>query len=101
MEEPMTTLLARRRGPARVNRQVAYTAWAWVVVFTAFHAYWYSGGRFGLGDAPNLLPGSADPSANTVWSGRAVDWYFTLGGLLFAAAALTYRRTLAISQRRR
>lgn len=170
----MTTLLSRRRGPTRANRQVAYTVWAWVVVFTTFHVYWYLGGRFGLGDAPNLLPevsldpftvavwamfatglvlplaitqrwgrriprglllaglwtgcavlilrglagvvddllrtsglaangitgltyeqvtGSANPSANTMWSGRAIDWYFTLGGLLFGAAALTYRHT--------
>jgi hypothetical protein len=35
--------------------------------------------------------GSAHPSATTMWSGRAVDWSFTLGGVLFAVAALTYR----------
>jgi hypothetical protein len=28
-----------------------------------------------------------------MWSGRPVDWYFTLGGLLFGAATQTYRRT--------
>lgn len=36
--------------------------------------------------------GVAHPDAYTLWSGSTVDAYFTLGGLLFLAAALTHRR---------
>ncbi len=35
--------------------------------------------------------GSAHPSARTLWSGRAIDAYFTLGGLLFGLAARSCR----------
>jgi hypothetical protein len=145
--------------------RVAYWAFAWVIVFLAFHVYWYAGGSFGhpgpLPGAPHtlagwvfqvlvvvafplgagvtlaiargwelgrfhrgaaivvglasvvltlrggagvvdelarvtgLLPngltgltreqvtGSADPSAELLWSGRATDTYFVAGGLLF------------------
>ncbi len=156
------------------NHAWAWAAWAWVVVFTAFHVYWFLGGRFGLaGPLPTLsfslisvlfrvavaamfatglvvpiaavrpwgrrVPrwmlaaalwagclllllrgtagvvddllrmtglsahgltgltqaqvfGTARPSATMMWSSRATDWYFTLGGLLFGAAAAGYRR---------
>jgi hypothetical protein len=33
---------------ARLPVRVAYAALAWVVVFFAFHVYWYAGGSFGL-----------------------------------------------------
>jgi hypothetical protein len=37
---------------------VAYAALAWVVVFFAFHVYWYAGGSFGLnGELPQSGPG--------------------------------------------
>jgi hypothetical protein len=39
--------------------RTAYTALAWVVVFFAFHVYWYLGGSFGLsGELPGLVPDS-------------------------------------------
>jgi hypothetical protein len=39
------------------------------------------------------VTGTAHPSAPELWSGRATDAYFTIGGLLFGATALAYRRT--------
>jgi hypothetical protein len=45
-------------GPGRPAR-TAYAALAWVVVFFAFHVYWYAGGSFGRGGAlPALVPDS-------------------------------------------
>jgi hypothetical protein len=38
------------------------------------------------------VTGSADPSANVLWSGRAIDAYFVLGGVLFGLAARAYQR---------
>jgi hypothetical protein len=44
------------RAPAA---RAAYAALAWVVVFAAFHVYWYLGGSFGLGgELPSLVPDS-------------------------------------------
>ncbi|WP_157436708.1 hypothetical protein [Actinospica robiniae] len=36
--------------------------------------------------------GEANPAAYALWSGTAIDLYFTLGGVLFLAAAIAYRR---------
>jgi hypothetical protein len=36
--------------------------------------------------------GEAHPTAYTLWSGTAIDLYFTLGGVLFLAAAIVCRR---------
>lgn len=172
----MTALLPQQRGTPHTYRALAYLAWAWAVVFTAFHVYWSLGGRFGLGDAPDLIPaasfdvwtvatgvmfvagmtvplaiihpwgrwiprwmllaalwagcavlalrglagvlddilrtsglatngltgltyeqvtGTAHPSATTLWSARAINCYFTLGGLLFGLSALSYQRAPA------
>ena len=44
---------------ARLPVRVAYAALSWVVVFFAFHVYWYLGGSFGLvGELPDLVPDS-------------------------------------------
>jgi hypothetical protein len=44
---------------ARRPVRVAYAALAWVVVFFAFHVYWFLGGSFGLsGELPSLVPDS-------------------------------------------
>jgi hypothetical protein len=153
-----------------VRHRWAYTAWAWMVVFAAFHAYWLLGGHFGLagpipepsldvftiavatmfaaglvvplaaarpwgrrlpawmlvaalwtgsalltlrglagvvddlvrttGILPNGLTGltleqtlgTASPATSAMWTGRVTDWYFTLGGLLFALAAVEQTR---------
>jgi hypothetical protein len=45
--------------------------------------------------------GTANPSAVDRWTGRVTDWYFTLGGVLFAVAAVAYRRVSAIPRRDR
>lgn len=42
--------------PGRGPRRVAVSALTWVVVFTAFHVYWFCGGRFGFGGATDALP---------------------------------------------
>ncbi|MFD7020772.1 DUF3995 domain-containing protein [Streptomyces sp. NPDC059928] len=160
-------------------RTVCRAAFIWVIVFIAFHVYWYFGGTFGFGDASATVPqtktvgdwvfavvisgmflvgalvpfalhrpwgravprwilhcctwtgaalllvrgvagvvdtvvrdtglmknglmgmteeqvsGDAHPSAYTQWSGTTIDLYFALGGVLFALAALWYRRSLA------
>lgn len=36
--------------------------------------------------------GEAHPTAYTLWSGTAIDLYFTLGGVLFLVASLAYHR---------
>ena len=42
---------------ARPPVRVAYAALAWVVVFFAFHIYWYLGGSFASpGELPSLIP---------------------------------------------
>jgi hypothetical protein len=41
-------LRAAVKDSARLPVRVAYPALAWVVVFFAFHVYWYAGGSFGL-----------------------------------------------------
>ena len=44
------------RGNARLPVRVAYAALAWVVVFFAFHIYWYLGGSFANpGKLPDLI----------------------------------------------
>ena len=52
---------ARHPRPGREARRpvrAAYAALAWVVVFFAFHVYWYLGGSFGLnGELPKSGPG--------------------------------------------
>jgi hypothetical protein len=48
---------SRGEGPAPVR--AAYAALAWVVLFAAFHVYWFLGGPFGLsGELPSLAPHS-------------------------------------------
>lgn len=44
------------KGNARLPVRVAYAALAWVVVFFAFHIYWYLGGSFASpGKLPDLI----------------------------------------------
>ena len=44
------------RAPAA---RAAYAALAWIVMFAAFHVYWFLGGSFGLsGELPSLVPDS-------------------------------------------
>jgi hypothetical protein len=59
--ERLTVIRVETRRSTRALR------WAltWAVLFTALHAYWYLGGRIGLGDAPNPLPGR--PASLSAW----------------------------------
>ncbi len=60
------------KGSARLPVRVAYTALAWVVVFFAFHVYWYLGGSFGLGgELPSLVPDSVAGWVGEVLTGAA------------------------------
>ena len=46
-------------GAAGLPIRTAYAALAWVIVFFAFHVYWYAGGAFGrAGALPALVPDS-------------------------------------------
>ncbi len=57
---------------ARLPVRVAYAALAWVVVFFAFHVYWYAGGSFGLnGELPPLVPDSVEGWIGEVLTGAA------------------------------
>jgi hypothetical protein len=47
----------------------------WAVVFTAFHLYWFAGGRFGLGDGSQMIPRTR----------TTADWIWAIGiGVMFA-----------------
>jgi len=49
----------RTGGTAGLPIRMAYAALAWVIVFFAFHVYWYAGGAFGrAGALPALVPDS-------------------------------------------
>jgi hypothetical protein len=54
-------LYVRRAADDRRTVRAAYTAFGWVVLFFAFHVYWYLGGSFGLAgplpDGPHSLVG--------------------------------------------
>jgi hypothetical protein len=166
----------------RQLRVAAYSTFAWVVVFDAFHVYWELGGRFGFGDQADPLPsgntvvqrifggtvlalfvlgtvlplalvqrwgrriprwvlltmawvaaglltvravaafiddamrtwfgsatgvsgltyeqllGTANPSAYTLWSARAIDVYFFVGGVLYAATAWFAKRRRPLAE---
>ncbi|MPZ50582.1 MAG: DUF3995 domain-containing protein [Dehalococcoidia bacterium] len=170
------------RNALRQGAWAGYVAFAWVVVFFAFHIYWYLGGQFGFGDQTDPLPdwswsapalvssfvttlafplgglaalaavqpwgrgiprspllavlwlgcfvlllrggasmvdevarvtgvlpdglfglsyedvlNNGEPSGYTLWSARAIDAYFILGGLLFGAVAAYFRRKSRLS----
>jgi hypothetical protein len=166
----------------RQLRVAAYSTFAWVVVFDAFHVYWELGGRFGFGDQRDPLPsgntaaqrilawmvlalfvvgtalplalvqpwgrrfprwalitmawiaaglltvravaafmddamrtmfgsatglsgltyeqllGTANPSAYTLWSARAIDVYFFVGGVLYATTAWLAQRQRPLAE---
>src|SRR3954452_805992 len=53
-------------GRARLTTYAAYTALGWVVLFFAFHVYWYLGGSFASpGELPPLTPGSHSAAAGS------------------------------------
>jgi hypothetical protein len=51
---------------ARLSTCAAYTALGWVVLFFAFHVYWYLGGSFASpGELPPLTPGTHSAAAGS------------------------------------
>jgi hypothetical protein len=71
----------------RQLRVAAYSTFAWVVVFDAFHVYWELGGRFGFGDQPDPLP-SGDTAVQRI-----------LGGIVLALFVVGTALPLALVQR--
>ena len=63
---------AATKDSTRLPVRVAYAALAWVVVFFAFHIYWYAGGSFA---SPGKLPASSHPLMATIFGGfEAPAW---------------------------
>jgi hypothetical protein len=68
---------------ARRTTRAAYTALGWVVLFFAFHVYWYLGGSFA---SPGKLPGA--PRSLAAWAVEVfVVVAFPLGALVCLAVA--------------
>ncbi len=59
----LTANVSRRR--SRATTWPAYVAAGWTLLFIAFHIYWYLGGHLGIGDAPDVIPGT--PSSVIGW----------------------------------
>jgi len=77
---------ARRLAPQWRAPWAGYAAFAWVVVFFAFHVYWEFGGRFGFGDQTDPLPERG---------GSIAAWLFTVLTLLaFPVGALVALATV-------
>jgi len=75
------------RGTRRTT-SVAYTALAWVVVFFAFHVYWYLGGSFAN---PGKLP-HAPHAMIARMLGVVISVAFPLGALLCLSIARGWAR---------
>ena len=74
--------------PAKRVTSVAYAAFGWVVVFFAFHVYWYFSGSFAN---PGKLP--ATPHVLLAWIvGLVVTSAFPLGALVCLAIARGWAR---------
>ena len=63
MTRPDQSTVSRRS--AASSTRTLWWAFAWAVVFTGMHGYWYLGGKVGLGDAPSPLPGT--PTSPGAW----------------------------------
>jgi hypothetical protein len=82
-----------RRIPRWVLLTMAWTA-AGVLTLRALVAFVDDAMRTLFGSATGVsgltyeqILGTADPSAYTLWSARAIDMYFFVGGILYAATA--------------
>ena len=74
-----------RRGGREVNgtralRRAVWMSTGWVAVFTAFHVYWFLGGRFGFGDMSDPLPPLED--AGDVAFAAVIGAAFVVGAVL-------------------
>jgi hypothetical protein len=69
---------------ARATARAANLAFYWTLAFIALHGYWYLGGRVGLGDQPDPLPGA--PSSLGDWIFSVVVWGMFAAGLAVPSA---------------
>jgi hypothetical protein len=76
----------------RKLRVAAYSTFAWVVVFDAFHVYWELGGRFGFGDQTDPLP-SGDTAVQRIFGGIVLA-LFVLGTALPLALVQRWGRRI-------
>jgi Protein of unknown function (DUF3995) len=69
-------------------KPVRAATWAlgWAVLFTVAHAYWYLGGKLGLGDAPDPLPGM--PHTALGWTFNAIVALMFIAGLALPLSML-------------
>lgn len=80
-----------------LSQRIRALRWAftWAAVFTLLHGYWYFGGRVGLGDAPNVLPGAPNSPGEWIFT-IIVVLMFTVG---LAAPVALLRGTLLHEKR--
>lgn len=87
---PISTLPERDLRSGRRGTGIAWVASSWVLVFLAFHLYWYLGGSFASpGKLPNLIPRSAIGWIPTV----IVDGAWAVGLLVCWAVVRDWRGT--------
>ncbi|GGW13126.1 hypothetical protein GCM10018980_76490 [Streptomyces capoamus] len=67
-------------GIGRLFQRAAVASFLWALVFTAFHFYWFAGGRFGLGDGPEMIP-ETKTTADFVWA-SVITSMFVVGIVL-------------------
>lgn len=79
-------------GPARETRRAALAAFVWAAVFTAMHVYWFAGGRFGLGDAPEVVPRATSTSDRV--QGAVITVMFAVGIVLPLALTRPWGRRI-------
>jgi hypothetical protein len=90
-DTPPAGSAAEQRG--RRTTHAAYTAFGWVVLFFAFHVYWYLGGSFASpGKLPGLVPhwaaSASDLRLLLGWTSEViVDGAWPLGALVCLAIA--------------
>ena len=70
-----------------------YAAFAWVVVFFAFHVYWEFGGRFGFGDQTDPLPDRGGSIAAWLFSVLTL-LAFPVGALVALATVQSWGRSI-------
>jgi hypothetical protein len=84
----MSSLDRAPRGAARRTVRAAYLALGWVVLFFAFHVYWYLGGSF---VSPGELPGAPHSLVGWIFNVLVVV-AFPLGALVCLAIARGWPR---------
>jgi hypothetical protein len=78
---------------ARASTRAANWAFYWTVAFIALHGYWYLGGRVGLGDQSDPLPGAPSSLGGWIFS-VVVGGMFAAGLAVPSALARSWGRRL-------